>query len=107
MPLIILNNELPKEPEIKKNNNVHKNSRIIVSFLNVDSPDNTDLQSETIRSDMENMADLLAVKIYQLIECRPEGNQRYKLTPLFHQFASDLTGVNLEMNVIEQVIVNF
>ena len=107
-PMIILDNELSKEGEIKKNNNVQKNSKIVITFLNLDSLDNTDAQSEVIRAAMEVLADKAAVQLYQLLPVRPIiGNQKYKLTPAFHIFNSNLTGVILEMLVNYNEIVNF
>jgi hypothetical protein len=108
LPLIILDNELPKTPSIQKNNNVLKDSKIVISFLNLDSFDNTDQQSEAIRQAMEDMADSVAVKIYQEIPVRLTGsNQTYKTTPMFHVFSSNMTGVALEMNLKYNEIVNF
>ena len=108
MPLIILDNELSKNPSIQKNNNVLKDSKIVVTFLNLDSFDNTDNQSEVIRQAMEDMADRVAVKIYQELPVRLTGsNQTYKTTPMFHMFSSNMTGVALEMNVKYNEIVEF
>jgi len=107
LPLIILDNDLPRTASIQKNNNVLKDSKILISFLNLDN-NGTDADSEAIRSEMEAMADRVAVKIYQLIPCRlVSGNQKYKVTPLFHVFSSNLTGVALEMQANYNEIVNF
>lgn len=107
LPLIILDNDLPRNASIQKNNNVLKDSKILISFLNLDS-NGTDADSEEIRAAMEAMADRVAVKIYQLIPCRlVSGNQKYKVTPLFHVFSSNLTGVALEMQANYNEIVNF
>jgi len=107
LPLIVLDNELSKNSEIKKNNNVLKDTRILISFLGLDSTDNTDTQSEAIRAAMEIHADRVAVNLYQLLPVRPIGNQKYKLTPMFHVFSSNMTGVALEMFVNYNEIVNF
>ena len=108
LPLIIIDNELSKVADIKKNNNVQKDSKILITFLNLDEAGNTDVQSDAIRSSMEAMADRVAVRIYQLIPCRLiSGNQKYKLTPMFHVFSSNLTGVALEMQCNYNQIVNF
>ena len=108
LPLIIIDNELSKDADIKKNNNVQKDSKILITFLNLDEAGNTDVQSDVIRSSMEAMADRVAVRIYQLIPCRLiSGNQKYKLTPMFHVFSSNLTGVALEMQCNYNQIVNF
>ena len=76
-------------------------------FLNKDDANNTDQESEVIRQAMEDMADRVAVNIYQLEEVRPSGNQTYRIAPLFHQFGTDLTGVELEMSVNYNSIVGF
>jgi len=108
LPLIILDNELSKNPSIQKNNNVLKDSKIVITFLNLDSFDNTDNQSEAIRQAMEDMADRVAVKIYHELPVRLTGsNQTYKTTPMFHMFSSNMTGVALEMNVKYNEIVEF
>jgi len=106
-PFIILDNELSKSAEIKKNNNIQKDTKILISFLNIDSLDNTDAQSQAIQEACEAMADRVAVNIYQELPVRPNGNQKYKITPMFHVFASNLTGVALEMYVNYNSIVNF
>lgn len=106
-PLIVLNNELTKDNEIKINNNVIKITRIVIMILALDNTDNTDVQSEVIRSTMEVIADRIAANIYQLTEVRPTGRQRYKVTPEFHVFNSNLTGVTLDMSVNYNEIVNF
>ena len=105
--LIILDNELSKNSEIKKNNNVIKDTKIVISVLTLDKQDNTDQQSEDIRAACETIADRIAANIYQLIEVRPNGNQKYKIIPMFHVFASGLTGVAMEMQVNYNEIVNF
>lgn len=107
LPLIVLNNEIPKDNEIKINNNVLKNTRIVIMVLNLDSVDNSDLESEAIRAAAELKADRIAVNIYQEIEVRPSTRQKYKCTPEFHVFNSNLTGVTLDMNVNYNEIVNF
>jgi hypothetical protein len=105
LPLVILDNELSKNVSIQKNNNILKDSKILISFLDLDSTDNTDEQSETIREAMEVMADRVANNIYQLQSVHPIGNQKYKITPLFHVFSSNMTGVALEMQVNYNEIV--
>lgn len=107
LPLIILDNELQKQPEIKKNNNIIKNTKIVISILKLDSLENSDLQSEALRQSCESIADRIAAVIYQLIPVRPQGNQRYTLTPLFHIFATNLTGVALEMQVNYNEVTRF
>jgi hypothetical protein len=107
LPLIVLNNEIPKDNEIKVNNNVLKNTRIAILVLSLDSVENSDSESEAIRAEMELYADRIAANIYQEIEVRPTGRQKYKCTPEFHVFNSNLTGVALDMNVNFNEIVNF
>ena len=107
LPLIVLDNELPRDSEIKQSNNVQKNTKVLISFLNKDDIKNTDLESIAIVEAMEALADKVAVNIYQLSQVIPLSNQKYKLTPLYHVYGTDLSGVALEMNVNYQVIINF
>lgn len=107
LPLIILDNELSKISEIKKNNNVQKDTKVLITILRLDSQDNTDSQSNTICESMEDIADLIAVRIYQIVAVRPIGNQKYKITPLYRVFGSMMTGVAMEMQVNYNTIVNF
>ena len=107
MPLIVLDNELSKDAEIMLNNNVQKDTRVVISILNKDSFENSDLESDTIRQEMEDMGDRIAVNIYQLEEIRPIGNQKYKITPAFHVYNTELTGAIIEMRANENTIVNF
>lgn len=104
---IIIDNELSKDPEIKPNNNIIKDSRILISVLKLDSLENTDLQSETLRSVTELIADRIAVNIYQKLPVRPNGNQRYRTYPLFHVFQSNMTGTALEMRVLYNEVITF
>ena len=106
MHMIILDNELSKDAEIKPSANVHKDTRIVISFLDEDSLDNTDAQTEVIRAAMESMADTVAFQIYQLPDIRPSGNQKYKLTPAFHVFNTNLSGVIMEIKAIENVVIS-
>ena len=106
-PLIVIDNEYPKNSEIMKNNNVLKDTRILIRVLGLDITDNTDTQSATIADNMESIADLIAVRIYQLIPVRPNGNQRYKLIPQYRVYNTLLTGVNCEMYVNYNEVVNF
>jgi hypothetical protein len=106
LPLIILDNELTKNVEIKKNNNIQKDTRVLISFLTQDTPNNTDLQTDAIREAMEVMADKVAVNIWQIAEVIPIGNQKYKLVPLFHVGPSNLSGVALDMLVNYNEVTN-
>jgi hypothetical protein len=106
LPLIIIDNELPKQAEIHKNDNVTKDTKVLISVLDVDSTDNTDEQSQALVENCEEMADRIAVQIYQLLPVRPATNQKYKITPMFHVFSSNMTGVALEMQVNYNQIVN-
>lgn len=107
LPLIIIHNEISKNSEIKKNNNVIKDTKILITLLVLDSTDNTDSQSQALTDSMEDLADLMAVRIYQELEVRPSGNQKYKITPMYRVFNTMLTGVALEMQVNYNSIVNF
>lgn len=107
LPLVVLDNELPKNNEIKLNNNIQKDSQIILWILLQDSEDNTDAQSQVLVDTAEAMADRIAVNVYQLPEIRPIGNQKYKTTPVFHVFNTNSTGVLMEMKANENVVVNF
>lgn len=106
LPIIILDNELSKQVEIKKNNNIIKDTKILISIFFLDSVDNTDAQSQVLQEQAELIADRIANNIYQLENVRPNGNQKYKITPLFHFFSSNMTGVALEMNVNYNQIIN-
>jgi hypothetical protein len=107
LPLIILDNELSKDSTIHKNANVQKDSRIVISVLDLDSAENSDLQSESIRQECEDIADRLAINILRLSEVIPLSNQKYKTTPAFHVFSTNLTGVILDMRANENVVINF
>jgi hypothetical protein len=107
MPLIIHDDEIVKDNEVKINNNVMKSHKVLVMFLNKDEQTNTDEQSQAIKDGMEGYADAVAVKIYQLEQVRPAGRQKYKTTPLTHIFNSDLSGIVLDMQVNYNEIINF
>lgn len=106
-PIVIIDNEISKNSEIKKNNNVQKDTKIVISVLDLDSIDNTDVQSQALADNCEDIADLIAVRIYQVLEVRPKGNQAYKITPMYRVFNTMLTGVILEVQINYNTIVNF
>ena len=108
LPLIVLDNELPKTAEIKKNANVQKDTKIVISIFLADNMDNTDAQSQAIQEQAEGIADRIAVNIWQLIEIRPiNGNQKYKITPLFRYLNSIMSGAAIEIQGNYNQIVNF
>jgi hypothetical protein len=107
LPLIILDNELSKQCEIKENNNVMRQHRILISFLTQDDLDNTDAQTNTAIETMEALADKTAAQIFQLLPVRPDPKQQYTITPMFHVFNTNLSGVALEMQVKYNTIINF
>lgn len=107
LPLIVIDNQITKNSEIKKNNNVQKDTKISIQVLDLDSQDNNDSQSQTLCDNMEDIADVIAVKIYQLLEVRPSGNQRYTIKPMYRVLGSMMTGVTLDMQVNYNSIVNF
>jgi len=107
LPLIILDNELSKQNEIKVNNNVMKTHRIVITVLNVDSFNNTDAQTNAIIEACETIADKIAAKIYQLTEVRPSPRQQYRFTPMFHAFNTNLSGGAIEMQVNYNSIIYF
>lgn len=108
-PFIILDNELSKQVEIRKNNNLVKDTRIVISVLTLDKRDNTDTQREALRLSMESIADRIAVNIYQLdsVSVQPGVNQTYGLNPLFNAYITGLSGVAMEMRVNYKEVVNF
>jgi hypothetical protein len=108
LPLIILDNELTKTAEIKKNNNVQKDTRLLISVYGLDSSDNTDAQSQAIQETMEGYADQIAAKIWRLDAIRPisGNNQKWNITPIFRAFGSMLTGVTIDMKANYNEIVN-
>lgn len=107
LPLIILDNELSKQNEIKANDNVIKTHRIVISILNKDDMDNSDLQTNAIVEACETIADIIAAQIYQLVTVRPATRQQYRITPMFHAFSTNLSGVALEMQVNYNSTVDF
>lgn len=107
LPIIVFDNELPKNSTIQNNNNVIKDTKVIITILDLDDLDNNDEQSRSIQVATEDIADRIAVNIFQKIPVRPNGNQAYKLVPVFHAFSSNLTGTILEMQVRYNTIINF
>jgi hypothetical protein len=103
LPLIVLDNELSKNVSIQQNYSVIKETRIVLWFLNQDTPDNTDNQTNGIQNAMELLADRTALQIYNIDNVRPSGNQKYKITPLFHVYNTDLSGAALDMVVNENI----
>lgn len=107
LPLIVLDNELIKTTEVKKNNNVQKDFKIVISVFLQDNMDNTDTQSQVIQDQAEAIADRIAVNVWQLDEIRPiNGNQKYKITPLFRYLNSIMSGVAIEMQCNYNLIID-
>lgn len=110
LPLVIFENEIPKDVEVMKNANLQASTRIRLRFLTLDNPHKTDLEREEIRQAMEDIANRVMVRIFQLEEIRmipATTNFKYRLTPLFNQFAKDLTGVMVEVTANENLIINW
>lgn len=107
LPYIILDNELNKNVEIKKNANFIATTRIRIRFLDQDRPKKTDVEREEIRQSMEDIANRVMVRIFQLEEVRPAGNQTYTLVPVFHYYAKDMTGVMAEMQTNINLQINW
>ena len=105
LPLIVLDNEFKKENEIQANGSTTKKPRLVIWFLNQDTPDNTDAQTLAIQQAMELMADRTAQAIFRLQNIKPQGNQKYNTTPLFHRYNSDLSGVALEILANENTVI--
>ena len=105
LPLIVLDNELPKNATIQENGTTSKETRILMWFLNQDTPDNTDTQTNAIQQAMELIADRTAQAIFRLPNIHPIGNQKYRITPLFHVYNTDLSGVALEILVNDKQII--
>lgn len=106
LPLIVLDNELPKTATIQSNGITTKETRILMWFLNQDSPDNTDTQTNAIQQGMELIADKTAQQIFRLPSVHPVNNQKYKITPLFHVYNTDLSGCALEIFVNEKNVIS-
>lgn len=107
MPLIILDNELSKSGELKKNNNIQEDTRIVLSVLTLDEVFKTDSEQNTLIEAMEAIARRIIVNIYQLLYVRPSGNQKYTLTPAFNVFASGLSGTIVDMKVNVNLVSNW
>lgn len=109
LPYIIFDNELAKTAQIMKNANIQKDTRIRIYFLNLDNPKNDDEEREAIRLAMENIADRVMVRVYQLTDLRVigTGNQVYRIDPVFNAFSTDLSGVVAEMQANFNNIVNW
>ena len=74
--------------------------KYIIWYLQKDTPDNTDVQTNTIQDAMELLADRTALNLYRLTVVRlTGGNQKYNIQPVFHAFSKDLSGVFLEIDV--------
>jgi hypothetical protein len=103
LPLIVLDNELSKNVSIQQNYSVIKETRIVLWFLNQDTPDNTDNQTNAIQNAMELLADRTALQIYNIDNVRPSGNQECKIIKLFNVHNTDLSGVALDIVVNENI----
>jgi hypothetical protein len=108
-PLIILDNELSSDEEIMKNNAIQADNRIVLSFLLRDEVFNTDVQRDALVEEMKELARRTMVNIYRLPQVRivGTGNQKYKLTPAFNVFATQLTGCIAEIRANETVMVEW
>lgn len=108
-PLIILDNELPSDEEIQENAHILANHKIVLTFLQKDEFDATDVNSETIVEQMRGYARRVFVNLYKLSKIRLKTGklQRYKLTPVFKVSNSILTGVIGTIELSEDIIVNW
>lgn len=109
MPLVVLDNQIVKECEIRKNSNITAQAQLQIYFLDQDRPNNTDLVREEIRQSMENLAHRVFLRIFQLsyVTVEDDINPLYTLDPVFNALVKDLTGVLGSMNINENVIKNW
>ena len=79
-PLIILNNELPKNKEIQPNVNILAETRVMMWFLvkGGDGVYTTDAAMNTDIELLEVMADKVYNNIFQLPTIRLKGNESFK-----------------------------
>lgn len=109
-PLIILDNELRKTTQIMKNANLQSEARIRIFFLSHDNtPHKTDLERETICQEMEDIANRVFVRIFQLdtVKAVNNSNPTFTVQRRFNAFATGLVGVVCEMLANEQNIINW
>ncbi len=110
-PLIVLSNELSKDKEIQSNANILSNTNIVMWFLvkGGDEVYTSDIDMNNDIEQLENMADQIANNIYQLDSIRLTGTslQSYRITQKFKIWNSVLIGVELEMRVKENQIINW
>lgn len=108
-PLIILNNEQPREKEIQVNANVLSNTRILMYFLTKSDIYTNDNDLNTALDDLEIIADRVMLNIYQLDDVRLKNNelQQYRLTPRFRVWSSILSGWEAEARFKENQIRNW
>jgi len=110
-PLIILNNEIPKDKSIEQNASILAGTRIIMQFL-VKADDSvyaTDLEMNAAIEELEIIADEIMIQIYQLDSIRLQGSevQQYRITPKFKVYNSVLVGVEAEGRFKENQIRNW
>ena len=110
-PLIVLDNEITKTASIQKNNNLLKDSQILLSVLDKKPKEEfeTDVIINEIQAVAEIMADKIMVNIYQLDAIRLSGgsNQTYKITPLFNEYITNLCGVVIDASVKYNSTISF
>lgn len=110
-PLIVLNNEIPKDKEIQDSLNTLAETRIIMWFLA--KPDDgvyaTDPTMNTLLEQLEPIADRVYNNIFLLDNIRLlEGQKfRYRLTPKFKIWNSALVGWEAEARVRDNQLTNF
>lgn len=105
LPFCIINNEISKNATIQQNANITKATKILISFLKLDSDLNTDEQTNTIVEEMELLADRVAAQIFRLSYVRPGPTQDYELTPVFHAYNTNLSGTILKMDIVTQEVI--
>lgn len=106
-PLIFIDNETNKNVSIQKNNNILKDERVLVSFLDRIDVFSQDSAILTKQDTLELMADQLMANVYQQTNIRNKANQSYTILPVFNTFVTGLCGVLLTITFTNNITIDF
>lgn len=106
MPLIVIDNELTKNIEVKKNFNLTKETRILLSVLNTDDIFVTDEDKNDNVECCELIANRIMNNIFQSDLVQVVNNPKYKVTPAFNAYVTGLSGVIIDALVNEIEVIN-
>lgn len=95
LPFVVIDNEFDIPTRIGENRCKIKTYNYVISFMDMDNPDNTDYERNDIIESMTVYADTFVSQLYKVVGITINT---YTLTPIYNYFNSILSGVSIRLS---------